>query len=105
MANRSTRRYDPVITTASSATAAIGSETNRGRPYSSPTPATPENSVSSAPTVATPRPSADTHAQTGPNVSRISSPWPRPVKIASRTVSSCTMYRIGTSTNCSSSSR
>ena len=63
----------------------------RGTPYSSPTPATPENSVSSAPTVAMPSPVADTQPQNGPNVSRISSPWPRPVKMPSRTVSSCTM--------------
>ncbi len=91
IATRSTRRYDPVSTTANSATAAIGSVATRGRPYSSPTPATPENSVSSAPTVAIPSPVADTQPQTGPNVSRINSPWPRPVTTPSRTVSSCTM--------------
>src|SRR3954470_19946342 len=74
MATRSTRRYDPVITTVSNPIAAIDSDTMRGSPYSSPTPATPENSVSSAPVVATPRPAAENQAQNGPNVQRISSP-------------------------------
>lgn len=40
------------------------------------TAATPENSVSSAPTVAPPRPATKAQAQSGSNVSRISSPCP-----------------------------
>ncbi len=38
----------------------------RGTPYSSPTPATPDSSVSSAPDVAIARPPTEIHAQTGP---------------------------------------
>ena len=79
IAARSTRRYDPVSTTAISATAAIGSVTKRDTPYRSPTAATPENSDSSAPPVATASPAADTQPQNWPNVSQISSPWPRRV--------------------------
>ena len=77
----------------------------RDTPYRSPTAATPENSDSSAPAVATVSPAADTQPQNRPNVSQISSPWPLPEWIPRRTVSSCVMYRIGISSTWISSSR
>src|SRR5574337_2197167 len=60
IATRSTRRYDPVHTTASRNAAASDRLHARGTPNSSPTPATPENSVTIAPIDATAKPATDT---------------------------------------------
>ncbi len=64
--------------------------THRETPKSSPTPATPANSVSNAPIAEANKVNAESHAQPRPNRSRISDPWPRPVTMPSRTVISCT---------------
>ena len=61
-----------------------------GTPNSSPTPASPLNSETSAPRQATARVLTDNQAQPRPKRWRMSSPWPRPVTTPSRTVNSCT---------------
>ena len=69
---------------------AIGMLTQRETPKSSPTPATPANSVSNAPIDEANKVNAETHAQPRPKRSRISAPCPRLVTMPSRTVISWT---------------
>ncbi len=62
-----------------------------GTPNSSPTPASPDSSVISAPRQATASVETESQAQPRPKCRAISSPWPCPVTTPSRTVSSCTI--------------
>ena len=74
---------------------ASGMVSHRETPNSSPTPAMAANSVISAPIADRNRVPADSSAQPRPNRSRMSAPWPVRVTTPSRTVISCTTYRIG----------
>ncbi len=76
----------------------VGTVTHLEMPNSSPTPATPANSVSSAPTAESSSVVAETRPQPRPNFSRMSVPWPLPVTIPSRTVISWTAKSTGIST-------
>ena len=69
-------------------------------PNSSPTPATPINSVNKAPMADIPKVPADNQAHPLPKCCRINSPWPFRVTMPKRTVISCAAYRIGISNNC-----
>ncbi len=80
----------------------VGTVTHLLMPNSSPTPATPANSVSSAPTADSSRVPAETRPHLNPNCSRISCPWPLPVTTPSRTVISWTAYSTGISASCGS---
>ena len=79
---------------------AAGTVTHLEMPNSSPTPATPANSVSSAPTADAASVPAETSPHFRPKVSRINCPWPLPVQIPSLTVISWTTNRTGMSTTC-----
>ncbi len=76
-----------------------GIVTQRDTPNSSPTPATPANSVSKAPIEDASRVPAETRPQPRPNCSRMSLPCPFPVTTPSRTTISWAMNRIGISTS------
>ena len=84
---------------------AVGTVTHLEMPNSSPTPATPANSVSSAPIAESTSVPAETRPHFRPKFSRINCPWPLPVQIPSLTVISCTAKRIGMSTTCGSHHR
>ena len=71
---------------------------HREIPNSSLIPATPANSVIRAPIEDRNNVPADSSAQPRPNCVRMSAPWPCRVMMPSRTVISCTTYRIGINT-------
>jgi len=74
---------------------AIGTEAHGETPNSWPTPATPANSVSSAPIAETNSVPADSSAHQRLNLDLIRAPWPWRVTIPRRIVISCTTYRMG----------